>query len=160
MKTIVLAFVTVLAAGAAFGAPPSELRPALEKWASPQSVGRYQFALIDLNRDGLLDAVVHLTDPDFCGNGGCPLVTFKRVGEGYELIGSSGFVRKPVYVLNEAHGGWHTLASVVGLGDGAGLVPIRFKEQVRAYRSMPYLNPHLDLKAADTLQALNFEETL
>jgi hypothetical protein len=76
--------------------------------------------------------VVHVTDPAFCGNGGCPVVAFKRVSAGFELVGSSGLVRKPIYVLNERQAGWYSLAAVVGFGDSAGVVPIRYKELTSA----------------------------
>jgi hypothetical protein len=141
-------------------APPPELRPALEQWAAPRSIARYQFSLVDLNKDGTLDAVVHVTDPAFCGNGGCPVVTFKRASAGFELVGSSGMVRKPIYVLNELQAGWHTLAAVAGFGNAAGVVPIRFKEQQGTYRSAPQMNAHIDLKSPATKQALEFEEAL
>jgi hypothetical protein len=114
--------------------------------------------MVDLNGDSSPETVVHVTDQSFCGNGGCPIVTFKRGATGLELVGSSGFVRKPIYVLNEVQGGWHTLAAVVGLGDGAGLVPIRYKEEQGAYRRAPYMNAHIELKTAATKQVLNFEE--
>jgi hypothetical protein len=160
MKTHVLLALTLAIATQVAAAPPAELRPALEQWASPRSVARYQFSMIDLDKDGALDAVVHVTDPAFCGNGGCPVVAFKRTSAGFELVGSSGLVRKPIYVLNERQAGWHSLAAVVGFGDAAGVAPIRYKEQQGTYRTFPQLNVHIDLKSPDTKQALNFEEAL
>src|SRR5687767_7366188 len=128
MKKRTLAMMLLVMSVPALGAPPPELGGALDQWAAPRTVASYQFALVDLNADNDLEAVVHVTDQSFCGNGGCPIVTFRRAATGYELVGSSGFVRKPIYVLNEIQAGWNTLAAVVGLGAGAGLVPIRYKE--------------------------------
>lgn len=160
MKTCVLLALTLAVAAQAIAAPPPELRPALERWAAPRSIDRFQFSMVDLDNDGALDAVVHVTDPAFCGNGGCPVVTLKRALSGFELVGSSGLVRKPIYVLNERQAGWHSLAAVAGFGNAAGLVPIRYKEQEGTYRRFPQGNAHMDLKSNDTKQALNFEEAL
>jgi len=160
MKTCVSLALTLAIATQVVAAPPPELRPALEQWAAPRPIARYQFSLVDLDKDGTLDAVVHVTDPAFCGNGGCPVVVFKRVSAGFQLVGSSGLVRKPIYVLNERQAGWYSLAAVVGFGDTARVVPIRYKEQQGTYRSSPQMNAHIDLTSAATQQALNFEEAL
>jgi hypothetical protein len=158
MKKKTLTAMLIVITAPAFSAPPAELGSALNQWAAPRSVARYQFALVDLNDDKSLEVVVHVTDQSFCGNGGCPLVTFRRTATGYELVGSSGLVRKPVYVMNEVQGGWHTLAAVVGLGQHAGVVPIRFKEPQASYRSAPYMNAQIELTSRATKQALDFEE--
>jgi hypothetical protein len=158
MKSLVLLALTLAGTTIVFAGPPPGLREALEKWAAPHAVARYQFSLVDLNGDGRPDAVVHVTDPEFCGNGGCPIVAFKCAATGYELLGSSGLVRKPIYVLNEIQAGWHSLAAVVGFGNGGGVVPIRFKEQQGTYRTRPYMNAHIALEAASTMQVLDFEE--
>jgi hypothetical protein len=156
-KTILVALMSV-ATTPAICAPPSALRAALEQWASPRPITRYQFALVDLNGDGILDAVVQVTDPAFCGNGGCPIVEFKGESAGFTLVGSSGLVRKPICLLNEMQDGWHTLAAVVGFADGAGVVPIRFKQQQGAYRSTPYVNAQIKLTSQAVKQLLDFEE--
>jgi hypothetical protein len=160
MKTYLSFALALVMATQVVAVPPPELRPALEQWAAPRPIARYQFSLVDLDKDGTLDAVVHVTDPAFCGNGGCPVVAFKRVAAGFELVGSSGLVRKPIYVLNERQSGWHSLAAVAGFGDAAGVVPIRYKEQQGSYRRSPQMNAHIELKSPDTKQALNFEEAL
>jgi hypothetical protein len=158
MSKIIVIALMFAATTPAIGAPPSTLRAALEQWASPRPISRYQFSLVDLNGDGILDAVVQVTDPAFCGNGGCPIVEFKGESSGFILVGSSGLVRKPIYLLNEVQDGWHTLAAVVGLGDEAGAVPIRFKQQQGAYRSTPYVNAQIKLTSQATKQVLEFEE--
>jgi len=158
-KTILVALMFA-ATSPAICAPPSTLRAALEQWASPRPITRYQFSLVDLNGDGILDAVVQVTDPAFCGNGGCPIVEFKGKTVGFTVVGSSGLVRKPIYLLNDVQDGWYTLAAVVGLGEEAGVVPIRFKQQQGAYRSTPYVNAQIKLTSQATKQVLEFEEVL
>jgi hypothetical protein len=139
-------------------APPPGLDEALAKWAAPRPVARYQLALVDLNGDAQAEAVVHVTDPGFCGNGGCPLVAFHKAADGYQVVASSGLVRKPVYTLEEKRDGWNTLAAVVGFGDRQRVVPIRYQLQEQGYRRAPYLNPEIELTVPTTKQALNFEE--
>ena len=158
MKRSTLSALLLVASVPAFCAPPPELRAALGKWASPRTIARYQFSMVDLNGDGKLDAVVQVTDPSFCGNGGCPLVAFMGTSSDFTLVGSSGLVRKPIYVLKEKQGGWHTLAAIAGLGNGAGLVPIHFQQQEGTYRSAPYMNAQIELTTEATKQALEFQE--
>lgn len=157
MKTGVLTVMVFMCTTVA-AAPPPGLSSALVAWASPRPVERYQFSQVDLNADGALDAVVLVTDSRFCGGGGCPLVAFTRKGDGYELVASSGNARKPVYALEETRGGWRTLAAVVGFGASAGIVPIRYKTPPGAYRSMPIVEPQLELKTPLTKYVLPFEE--
>lgn len=158
MKHRALPAVLIAVPMLSLAAPPPGVGEALAAWAAPRPVARYQLALVDLNGDAEAEAVVHVTDPEFCGNGGCPLVVFSRTGDGYTLVASSGLVRKPVYTLEEKRDGWHTLAAVVGFGDRQRVVPIRYQQPVQAYRSAPYLNPEIELTTPKTKQALNFEE--
>jgi hypothetical protein len=157
MKKYILSTILVMSA-TAMAAPPPELSSALEAWASPRSIERYQFSPVDLNADGSLDIVVHVTDPKFCGGGGCPLVAFAKTATSYELVASSGNVHKPIYILEEMRNGWRTLAAVVGFGSTAGMVPIRYRVPQGAYRSMPIIEPTIELTSSMTKQVLNFEE--
>lgn len=128
-------------------APPPQLRDAVQKWATPASVSRFEFSLVDLNRDNRPDAVVRITDDDRCGSGGCVLLVFKGTPQGYEKIGNSGYVRKPIFVLKEASSGWQSLAGVVGLGQGAGMRPIRYTGT--EYRSDPIMRRHMEMTAGN-----------
>lgn len=148
----------MLICATAGAAPPPELSSAVAAWANPRPVDRYQYSLVDLNADGALDAVILVTDTRFCGGGGCPLVAFTNKGGGFELIASSGNVRKPIYALEETRGGWRTLAALVGFGGSAGIVPIRYKSPQGAYRSMPIIEQELELKTPLTKFVLQFEE--
>lgn len=140
----------------AAAAPPEGLDAALEQWAR-RPVDRYQFALADLNADGERDVIVHVSDPSFCGNGGCPLVVF-RGGGAYTVVASSGNVRKPIYLLNDRRGGWQTLAAMVGFANAAGITPIPYREAQQSYRSLPAVNAQIELTPALTDQRLEFEE--
>lgn len=116
MRRSYAALLLLAASTAAYPAPPPGLSYSVSSWAAPRTVERYQFHLIDLNGDGIRDAVVYVTDRSFCGGAGCPLLTFKGVPESFDFIASSGAVQKPVYALEEVHNGWRTLAGFVGFG--------------------------------------------
>ena len=158
MNRIVTLVLALACTAPALSAPPPALHAAIVQWAAPRTVERFQFSLVDLNADRIAEAVVHVTDPALCGNGGCPLLIFRGTATGFEHIANSGFVRKPIYILQETGNNWKTLAAVAGFGHAAGLVPIRFKSQIQGYRSTPVMNPHLELTAAMTERTLEFEE--
>jgi hypothetical protein len=140
---------------AALAEPPPQLRTAVKKWAAPATVSRFEFSLVDLNRDNTMDAVVRVTDADHCGNGGCTLLVFKGTPDGYEKVGDSGLVAKPIFVLKEASLGWKSLAGVVGLGQGASVRPIRYMGA--EYRSNPIMRGSMDVTQGNHEPALDFE---
>jgi hypothetical protein len=146
VNKIALTTVLLCATASVLAAPPPHLREAIQQWAAPGPVGRFEFSLVDLNNDKMLDAVVRITDPDRCGNGGCVLLMFKGTAEGYEQVGDSGYVAKPIYVLKEAIAGWTSLAGVVGLGQGAGVRPIRYMGT--EYRSNPIMRGQMEFSRA------------
>jgi hypothetical protein len=158
MKALPLGALMLLVAAPALCAPPPGLREVLDQWGSHKPIARFQFTLVDLNDDGIMDAIVYVTDPSYCGNGGCPIVELKGEATGFTVIGSSGLVRKPIFVLNETQEGWHTLAALVGLGKAAGITPIRFRQPQGSYRSAPYLNAQISLTSPLIRQGLEFEE--
>jgi hypothetical protein len=149
--TTVLLFVTTTA----LAALPPQLRAAVQNWAAPAPVPRFEFALLDLNHDGMLDAVVRITDTDHCGNGGCVLLMFKGTPEGFEKVGDSGYVAKPIFVLKEVVSGWTSLAGVVGLGQGAGVRPIRYTGA--EYRSNPIMRRHMEIAPGNHGPVIDFE---
>lgn len=151
---VILIVPALLISAAALSAPPPGLSSALSAWAAPRSVERYQFAFIDLNSDGALDVVVHVTDPNLCGGGGCPLVAFRKTPTAYELVASSGMVRKPIYALEEVRDGWLTLAAVACTR----VVPIRYDAQKKAYNQFPCTRSEIELTSPLTREALNFVE--
>lgn len=142
MNRIVLMTVLLGITTSTLSAPPPQLRAAVQKWAAPASVTRFEYAMVDLNGDKTLDAVVRVTDEGRCGSGGCILLMFKGTSAGYEKVGDSGYVAKPIYVTKEVISGWKSLAGVVGLGDGAGLRPIRYA--ATEYRSNPIMRGYVE----------------
>jgi hypothetical protein len=155
MKNIASAMVLFCLAIPALAEPPPKLRTEIQKWAAPAPISRFEFSLVDLNRDDVLDAVVRVTDAEHCGNGGCALLVFKGTPDGFEKVGDSGFVAKPIYVLKEVNFGWTSLAGVVGLGQGAGMRPLHYKGT--EYRSNPIMRGHMELTSSNHGPVLQFE---
>jgi hypothetical protein len=156
MNKIVSAMTLLCMAMPALAEPPPKLRAAIEKWAAPAPITRFEYSLVDLNRDEVPDVVVRVTDAAHCGNGGCRLLVFKGTAEGYERVGDSGFVAKPILVLKEVNFGWKSLAGVVGLGQGAGVRPIHYMGT--EYRSNPVMRRHMELTSSNHGPVLNFEQ--
>jgi hypothetical protein len=151
VNKIALTIALLCVATDALAAPPPQLREAIQKWAAPAPLGRFEFSLVDLNGDKTLDAVVRVTDPDRCGSGGCVLLMFKGTPEGYLRVGDSGYVAKPIYLLKEVISGWTSLAGVVGMGQGAGVRPIRYMGT--EYRSNPIMRGNMETYEATHQEA-------
>ena len=156
MKRMTSALALLLLAAPAWSAPPPGLRDAVASWAAPGEVARFQYAMVDLNRDDFPDTVVYVSDPALCGNGGCRLLTFKGTPTGYERVGDSGYVRKPVYLLKEVNSGWRSLAAVVGFGTYQDLRPIRFLGP--GYQPNPIVRGNVELSSNNYEHVLEFEE--
>lgn len=78
----------------------------------------FESARIDLNGDGIPDAIVLLTGPDYCGSGGCSLEVFRGTRHGFVFISGSTLARPPVAVLPQKRFGWHSFTVSVGGGGG------------------------------------------
>jgi hypothetical protein len=77
----------------------------------------FEYALTDLNGDGIPDAVVLLRG-DYCGSGGCTLQIYQGTQRGFIFVSSSMISREPVQILTEKRFGWHSFT--VGVGGPGG----------------------------------------
>jgi hypothetical protein len=129
------------------------LESAIRAWAAETETPEHKFALVDLNDDGIEDAVVLITNADYCGSGGCTFLVFTGVAEGYKLVSSSTITRAPVFFLKEKHNGWHTLSVFLAGGSvKKGQVLMRFNG--KKYPGNPSLQPRAkksDLEGAQVL---------
>jgi hypothetical protein len=131
--------------------------PALEKaikaWTKESTIPTYKYAFVDLNDDGIDDAVVLITDNQYCGSGGCSFVIFRGVAGGFKLVSSSTITREPILLLPEKEKGWHTLSVfVAGGGAKPGQVMMRFNgKKYPGNPSMQHKAKKNDLKDAKTL---------
>jgi hypothetical protein len=144
----------VSATPALAGDVPS-LEKAIKAWAEESTAPAYKHAFADLNDDGIDDAVVLITDNQYCGSGGCSFVIFQGVAGEFKVVSSSTITREPILLLPEKKKGWHTLSVfVAGGGAKPGQVMMRFDG--REYPSNPSMEPKAkesDLKGAKILIA-------
>lgn len=143
----------LLAATPVLAGDVSALEKAIKAWAEEPTAPIYKHAFADLNDDGIDDAVVLITDNQYCGSGGCSFVIFKGVTGGFNVVSSSTITRAPILLLPEKRKGWHTLSVfVAGGGAKSGKVMMRFDGT--EYPGNPSMEPKAkesDLKGAKTL---------
>jgi hypothetical protein len=77
---------------------------------------QFKYALVDLNGDGIQDAVVYLTSNDWCGTGGCAMRILKGTKSGFTYVSGTLRVFLPIKVLTSESHGWKSL--VVTLRSG------------------------------------------
>jgi hypothetical protein len=77
----------------------------------------------DLDGDGRLDAVVLLSSSDWCGSGGCSMLVFRGMEDGFTFVSSSTVTSEPIRVSTERTFGWKTL---IVYSKGKGDVVMRF----------------------------------
>jgi hypothetical protein len=138
----------------AFAAEPPALLAAIQEHIGTGNVEapKHRYALIDLNNDGIPDALVLLTAQDYCGSGGCTLEIYRGTGEGFEFLSGSALTSEPIRVSAETAGGWKTLIVSTRGNDRALL---RFDG-----RRYP-LNPSMQQRASDEqVQASTIVKTL
>ncbi len=83
------------------------LAAAVRAYAGPAT--KFAYAFTDLNEDRVADAVVLLTDREYCGSEGCALLVLKGTAAGFTVIAKSTPANQPVRVATDAHQGWRTL---------------------------------------------------
>lgn len=69
----------------------------------------FKHALLDLNNDGVDDAVVVLLGRNWCGSGGCTMLVLHGQGEGYRVVSKSTVTREPVRVSESTSNGWRDI---------------------------------------------------
>jgi len=129
------------------------LERALSAWANTATPPSSTHAFVDLNDDGIDDAVVLISDSQYCGSGGCTLVIFQGLADGFKHISTSSITREPILLLPEKRKGWHTL-SVHVAGGGATPRQVMLRYNGKKYPGNPSMQPKAtknDLKGATTL---------
>ncbi len=74
-----------------------------------EKIPAYKIARVDLNRDGIDDAIVLLSGSYWCGSGGCTMVVFKGVKKGFKLLSTTSVTSGPIRVLKQASSSWASL---------------------------------------------------
>jgi|SRR5208283_1249961 len=97
----------------------------MERYLGPPSdsengLTRYVSALVDLRDDGKREAIIYITDADWCGSGGCTTLVLEPENSSYRIITEMTIVRLPIRVLKTKTNGWHDLGVWV---QGGGIQP-------------------------------------
>lgn len=90
---------------------------------------RYEFQRVDLDADGLRDALVLLKTPYgyWCGMHGCALLVFKAGDDKFTLVNAVQPIREPLYISDRKTNGWKDLiVRVSGRWDRAKNVALKF----------------------------------
>jgi hypothetical protein len=86
-----------------------------------ESIGtHYISAFLDLDDHGAHGAVLYITDPNYCGSGGCTMLVVVRQGDSWRLVTRTTVVRPPIRVLESTSHGWHDIGVWV---QGGGIQP-------------------------------------
>lgn len=101
------------------GARESSVADFVRKFASSEETPRHRAAFFDLNDDGIDEAIVYLTDRDWCGSGGCTLLVLRKLLSSWQLVSKTTVVNTPIRALNDKAHGWRTLTVTVR-GGGVG----------------------------------------
>ena len=83
----------------------------------------YDVGFIDLNNDGIKDAIVYLKSRDWCGSGGCTTFVFKGTDSGFKFINNIMIVKKPIIISKSKTNGFQDI--IVNTG-GIGSVVLKF----------------------------------
>lgn len=79
------------------------------KVADPSSY-EFRYALVDLNGDGIKDAIVYFTQQQYCGSGGCIMEIYRGTKTGFEFLSGTLRVSRPILILAASAHGWRSLA--------------------------------------------------
>ncbi len=149
---ISVAFLTLLPAVGFAETAPKAVTSAVKAFIKSQNVAtlpNFQHALVDLNSDGVNDAVVLLESQDWCGSGGCTLLILQGHKAGLKLISSSTVTGTPIRVSANKTKGWKDL---LVYSKGKGDVLMRFDgKQYPANPSLQPLAPPAQVKAVKVL---------
>jgi hypothetical protein len=113
-----------LVSGPALADEPTGLSEAIRAFSRDATT--FEYALVDLNDDGILDAVVLLTGQFWCGSGGCSMLILRGRAGGFSVVSTSTISNQPIKVSPERHHGWHTLLVSMrggGIRPGYGVMP-------------------------------------
>jgi len=81
--------------------------------------GPYQMKGVDLDGDGVGEAVVLFGGEDWCTKAGCSLAILKSNERGYEPVFRTVRVKPPVIIARDGNQGWRDLIVMSGGGGGA-----------------------------------------
>jgi hypothetical protein len=144
------------------GLPPSAgnvaaLADAVRGYSGSSSTPSFEYALVDLNKDGIPDAIVLLTDKAWCGSGGCTMLILRGTDSGFTPVSKASVSNQPIKVSSEHQNGWRTLLVwVTGGGIRPGFALMRFNGT--RYPFNPTLQTRATARQVDAAAPLVFHK--
>ena len=121
----------------------SFLRSYVEQKHGDPSLTTYSFAVVELNGGKEKQALVYLSNRDWCGSGGCTLLVLEQNNGSFRKISGMTISNLPIRVLDTTSNGWHDIGVRVKGGVDPG------HEARMRYDGKKYpLNPSLAPKAS------------
>lgn len=108
MKRIILLSALALAACANTPVREKNLSVAVVHFAE-QTSPEYKHAFVDLNNDGVGDAIVLLRGMGWCGSGGCTMLVLRGGDADYTVISRSTVTNEPVRISQSMSHGWRDI---------------------------------------------------
>ena len=134
--------------------PRAQLAKALQAWSGSDALMHFRFILVDLNDDGVPDALALLTGAEYCGPGGCRLMVLQGEHDGsFRVVSSSTVTREPIALVARRSKGWHSLIVSIA-GGGVAACKVRMDFDGQRYPDNPTLAPCVtddELRAAAPL---------
>src|ERR1044071_2771642 len=93
----------------------------------------YNRADTDLNGDGRSETFVYVTDPNYCGSGGCTLVVLSPQRRSYRIVLRSTVTQLPIRLLRTSTRGWRDIGVTVAGGGITQAYLARLKFNGRRY---------------------------
>lgn len=113
----------------------ADLETAIKRYRINTSIdtGLTRFVGVDLNGDGVGEALVYFEGESWCISTGCRLVVFSVGENGFRKMSEIKRVKLPIFVGSSDTEGWRDLIVLSGnKGIGERLVALRFKENYPA----------------------------
>lgn len=104
---------------------------------------RYKRADADLDGDGRSEALVYVTDPSYCGSGGCTLLVLSPGERGYRMALRSTVTQLPVRLLPTFTRGWRDLGVTVSGGGITRPYVARLRFDGHSYPGNPTAAPRM-----------------
>lgn len=115
---VLAVFATSAVAETKVNEAPAILTAAIKAKIKKAGLPEFDYALADLNSDGIDDAIVLLKGPAWCGSGGCTMLVFKGEQDDFKFISKSTITSEPIRVSPEKRRGWKELIVYTGgIGD-------------------------------------------
>ena len=106
----------------------------------------YKRADADLNGDRRAEALLYVTDPDYCGSGGCTLTVLSPNGSSYRVVLRSTVTQLPIRVLPTSTRGWRDLGVTVSGGGITRPYVASLRFNGNRYPGNPAVPPAIPLK--------------